>query len=157
MLALSIMGFKNDIELHHLVVDLNGTLAIDGRMINGVKDILIELSGMLQIHVLTGNTLGTADEELKDIPCEKYLLPQENQDFEKGKYVLELGQNSVIAIGNGNNDRSMLKVASIGIVLIQKEGAAIETLMSADIVCTNIIDALDLIQNPLRLKSTLRS
>ena len=36
MIAIDIPGYKK-IELAHLVLDYNGTLAIDGKLIDGVK------------------------------------------------------------------------------------------------------------------------
>jgi soluble P-type ATPase len=157
MLTISIPGFKQELHLHHLILDFNGTLAIDGKLIEGVKEKLKQISEKLQIHILTGNTFGTAAIELKDIPCQLLLLPEKNQSFEKGKYVAMLGKDSVISIGNGSNDRQMLQLSAIGIALIQKEGAAIETLIVSDIACTNIFDALDLINNINRVIATLRS
>jgi len=38
----------------------------------------------------------------------------------------------------------------------QAEGAAMATLLAADVVVTNICDALDLLLNPPRLIATLR-
>ena len=62
-----------------------------------------------------------------------------------------------VAIGNGRNDRLMLRDAVLGIALVQTEGAAAEAIANADVVCTHILDALDLLANPLRLAATLRS
>jgi soluble P-type ATPase len=72
-------------------------------------------------------------------------------------FITALGPESVEAIGNGHNDRKMLKGAALGIALIQREGGATETLASADLVSMNILDALDLLKNPKRLIATLRS
>ena len=85
------------------------------------------------------------------------MLDAENQGLEKEKYSMGLNPLTVIGIGNGRNDMLMIKAAAIGIVVIQKEGAASETLAVADIVCTSVIDALELINNPKRLKATLRN
>ena len=50
----------------------------------------------------------------------------------------------------------MLKKSALGIAVIQDEGAAADTVMASDIVCTDIISALELLFNPLRLVATLR-
>ena len=71
-------------------------------------------------------------------------------------YVLDLGKENTVAIGNGANDSLMIKSAHLGIVVIGNEGAAIETLINSDIVCTNIFDALDLLLNSKRIVATLR-
>jgi len=51
----------------------------------------------------------------------------------------------------------MLKASALGVAVIQGEGAAFETLASADVVSTDIQSALSLLTNPLRLIATLRS
>ena len=60
-------------------------------------------------------------------------------------------------IGNGRNDVAMFKAATLSIAVVGPEGAAAVAVRSADVVCLNIHDALDLLMNPLRLKATLRS
>jgi soluble P-type ATPase len=158
MITLTIPEFKTGtIQLQHLLLDFNGTLAIDGKLIKGVKERLSALSETLTIHVITGNTFKTADTELKGIPCKTVSLASKNQAAEKAKYARKLGGHTIISIGNGRNDRLMIKSSVIGIIVIQKEGAATETLVNSDIICTNILDALDLIRNPLRLKASLRN
>ena len=156
MLKLSIPGFKNGITIHHLVLDFNGTLAIDGKLIKGLKKTLNNLSKKVNIHILTGDSHGTAKQELKGIPCKIHLLPKENQAKEKEKQVLKLDPSTVISIGNGRNDKLLLKASIIGIIVIQKEGASAETLMAADVVCYDIFSALELLTYPLRLSATLR-
>ena len=59
-------------------------------------------------------------------------------------------------MGNGRNDQLMLEEAALGIAVILEEGAAAVTLSAADVVCTNIVSALELLDNPLRLIATLR-
>jgi P-type E1-E2 ATPase len=157
MLALSIPGFNQEISIQHLVLDFNGTLAVDGRLIKGVEEMLNRIANKMQVHVLTGDTFGTARNELKNVNCEITLLPKENQAMEKEKYIHCINPASVISIGNGRNDCAMLKLSAIGIIVIQKEGASAESLIAADVVCTDILSALELINNPLRLTATLRS
>lgn len=84
------------------------------------------------------------------------IAEQEEQQSQKLDYIAQLEADSMVAIGNGRNDSLMLKHAELGVAVIQKEGASSETLMKADVVCTDILDALELLENPLRLKATLR-
>ncbi len=51
----------------------------------------------------------------------------------------------------------MLEKAKLGILVIQEEGAAPSTLLAADVVCTDIMSALNLLLHPLRLTATLRT
>ena len=55
------------------------------------------------------------------------------------------------------NDRLMLQVAGLGIVVVQAEGAAVQTVLAADVLSPDILTALDLLLHPLRLVATLRS
>ena len=156
MIKIQIPGYKT-LQLEHIVLDYNGTMACDGKLISGVKEALARLSDKLQIHVLTADTFGKVESEVKDIPCTLSILTKEKQDVGKQDYLMRLDPNAAVCIGNGRNDRLMLKIAALGIVLVQEEGATVETILSADVVCPDIISALDLLENPLRLIATLRS
>ena len=156
MISVDIPGNKI-LNLENLVLDYNGTLAIDGIIINGVKEKLNYLSTKLNVHVITADTFGKAAENLSDVNCNLTILKSSNQQTEKQYFIKKIGASGTVAIGNGLNDSLMLKDAALGIVLIQQEGAAVKTLLNADVVCYNILDALDLLQNPLRLKATLRT
>jgi soluble P-type ATPase len=62
----------------------------------------------------------------------------------------------VITVGNGANDAAMLKTAALGVAVNGAEGAAPNAILSADIYVPNILDALDLLLFPDRLRATLR-
>jgi P-type E1-E2 ATPase len=156
MLAVAIPGFRQ-LELAHLVLDFNGTLAIDGRLIPGVREALRDLADRVEIHVVTADTMGSAGSELSGLPVKLTIIPLESQAEAKLAYVQELGGDHVCAIGNGRNDRKMLAAAAVGVALIQREGAAGEALACAAIVATDVLDALDLMRHPTRLIATLRS
>jgi soluble P-type ATPase len=50
----------------------------------------------------------------------------------------------------------MLKEARIGICVLSKEGAALETLLQADLVVPDIVSALKILNYPTRLVASLR-
>ena len=156
MIEIDIQGNKI-LQLEHLVLDYNGTLAFDGALIDGVKESLAELSQMLTVHVITADTFGSVKKALEDIDCNLALIPLDHQDVAKLEYVKKLGCEKTVSMGNGFNDQLMLRESALGVAVIQGEGAAFETLASADIVCTDIKSALSLLDNPLRLIATLRS
>jgi len=156
MIEIDIPGFKM-LRLNHLVLDYNGTIACDGKLLPGVKEGLEALADLLSIHVLTADTFGQARTFLDDIPCEVSVIAREYQEISKVTYVNALGAQNSVCIGNGRNDRLMVKEAALGIAVILEEGAAIETLLAADVVCTGIVPALNLLRKPLRLTATLRS
>lgn len=155
MFELDIPGF-GAVRLEHLVSDFTGTLSVDGRLIPGVRERLNELSKILRIHILTADTFGRAREELKDINCEVHILTGEDHDIQKEEFVKKLGPDKVIAFGNGNNDRRMLRAARIGVAVCLNEGCSVDAVKSADILVYSPVDALDLFLNPRRLKATLR-
>jgi soluble P-type ATPase len=155
MIVIDIPGYRK-INAEHLVLDYNGTSAIDGKLIEGIREMLDKLSDHLKIHILTADTFGISENELSGIHCNLEILNMPYQDLQKDIYVMNLGCDNVIAIGNGMNDALMLKRAALGIAVIQKEGASLKTLKNADLVCNNIMDALELLINPLRVVATLR-
>lgn len=158
MLHIDIPGFGN-LEISHLLLDYNGTLAVEGHLIKRVASELMTMieEFQLQIHIITGDTFGTAKEELADLDCHLTILPSVNQAAAKVNYLHQLQSEKVIAIGNGKNDKQMLKEAAIGIAIVGEEGAASETVMAADIVVSNILHAFELLKNPQRLIATLRT
>lgn len=156
MIEIDIPGNKI-FKIEHLVLDYNGTVAFDGALIDGVKECLAELSQRLTVHVITADTFGSVKKALEDIDCNLALIPLNHQDVAKLEYVKNLGCEQTVSMGNGVNDRLMLKASALGVAVIQKEGAAFETLASADVVCTDIQSALSLLSNTLRLIATLRS
>ena len=157
MLEIQIPGQEQPLRLSHLILDYNGTIACDGHLIAGVKDRLESLSSNIEVHILTADTFGSVGEALHGIPCQLSIIPREEQAQAKLSYVEQLGLDRSVCMGNGRNDRLMLKEAALGVALMQAEGAAIEAILSADVVVTDILDALDLLLHPLRLAATLRS
>jgi len=155
MLEIAIPGAEI-LRFDHLVADFNGTLACDGALLPGVGEALFRLADRLRIHVLTADTFGKAREALADISCELEILPPGAQDSAKLRYVEILGVARCVCIGNGCNDRKMLAAAGLGIAVIQGEGAAVNTLLAADVVVPDIGVALGLLLNPARLVATLR-
>lgn len=156
MLTLDIPGRK-PVEAEHLVLDYNGTLAVDGCIIQGVADRLKKLSSVIRVHVLTADTFGTAEKELRGIPVILQVIEKENQDSQKLNYVTNLDADKVISIGNGRNDILMLKASALGIGVIQSEGAYSQIINNSQVICTSITDALSLLTNKNRLIATLRN
>ena len=156
MMEISVPGF-GDLELKHLVMDYNGTMACDGVLFQGVGELVDVLSRNMEIHVLTADTFGKAAGQLKGLPLKLTIMPKDNQDQGKLEYIKKLGYESCICVGNGRNDALMLKKARIGIALLQDEGASVITVTSADILCKNIHTALELFIKPGRLVASLRS
>ncbi len=155
MIEIDIPNFGR-LRLAHLVLDYNGTLAFDGRLIGGVADQLELLAEHLRIHIITADTFGSVHQAFAGSAYTIHVLPPGSEEKNKVEYVRQLGSISTACIGNGRNDRLMLAEAGLGIAVLQQEGAALQALLAADIVIPNIVDALDLFLHPRRIIATLR-
>jgi soluble P-type ATPase len=162
VLILDIPG-RDRIELEHLVCDFNGTLAEDGCLWEGVAWRVTRVSAILQIHVLTADTYGTARRasEILQEACDASrvagpIWERVASGRDKEQYLQRLGAESVAAIGNGANDVDMLRAAALSICVMGSEGACTEALLACQLVVTNPIDALDVLLRPSRLTATLR-
>ncbi len=156
MISTQIPGF-GALTLEHLVLDYNGTLAVDGLLLPGVKGALNTLAAELAIHVVTADTFGRAAGGLEGVDCRLSVLESGCQDRAKANFVNRLGADRTASIGNGRNDALMLAASALGIAVILGEGVSTVSLNAADIVCTDIVAALELLMHPLRLTATLRS
>lgn len=155
MIELNIPG-RGNVRLAHLVLDVNGTLAKDGRLLDKVAKPLAALRDRLTIHLLTADTYGKQDNIDLMLGMRATRLTGGNEAEQKAEFVHRLGAESVIAIGQGANDAAMLKSAAIGIAVLSEEGLATAALLNADLLLPTIHDALALLEFPTRLVATLR-
>lgn len=155
MLNLKIPEFK-DLSVDKIVLDLNGTIACDGKLISGVKEKINKLARDFDIYILTADTFGTAEELLKDLDANLEIIDSNDGSLYKANFIKKLGKSSVIAFGNGNNDADMLKEAELAVAVMGAEGTAVNAVLNADIVFRDIKDALETLMKPGRLKATLR-
>lgn len=144
------------LELKYLVLDYNGTIALDGEISDGVKLCLRKLSKELEIYVLTADTHGTAREMCKGLPLKIHTFPTNGALEEKLKIVEKLGAEQCVAIGNGRNDKLMCRASALAIAVLEREGMCGKLLGEADVCVRSIEDALDLLLYPKRLIATLR-
>jgi P-type E1-E2 ATPase len=156
MIAQTIPGF-GALRLQHLVLDFNGTLALDGRLLPGVRPRLRRLSRHLELHVVTADTFGSVRRVLAGLPCRVVVLETAAQSRAKAGYVRRIGAARTVCIGNGRNDCGMLRAARLGIAVLGGEAGAASALAAADVVAPSIVVALDLLLKPLRLTATLRA
>lgn len=155
MIEIEVPG-RGTYRLKHLVLDVNGTIAIDGQLVEGVARRLVELRRSVEVHMLTADTRGRQQIIDAQLGMEAARITPQNEAAQKATFVRELGGGSVCAVGNGANDAQMLHEAKLAIAVLGEEGLAVETLNVADIVAPHVNTALDLLLNPLRLVATLR-
>lgn len=155
MIELNIPGW-GQMELEHLVCDVNGTLAVDGKVLDGVRRGFSTLRDRLAIHLLTADTHGKQDIIDRQLSLKAVRIEPGQEALQKANYVKRLGADRVVAIGQGANDAAMLSAARLGICVFSSEGIARETLLAADLVIGDIISALELLEKPLRIVASLR-
>lgn len=157
MIRLDIPGRHEILEIEHLVLDVNGTIAFDGALLPGVAEALRGLEPFgLRVVAMTADTHGTADRLREDLGIEVKVIERGDEERQKAEYVEWLGTDRVAAIGNGANDAAMLEKAAVGICVIGSEGASTRAFTAADIVTVDIVTALGLLAVPGRLVATLR-
>ena len=155
MIEVNIPG-RGNLTLTHLVLDVNGTIALDGNLIPGVTERLNAIKRLLDISMITADTHGRAQEIQKQLDITMVRITPGDERGQKLRYIRELGSEHAVCVGNGANDELILKEAGLGICVIGPEGTAAEAITSSDVVVTDINAALDLLLNPLRLIATLR-
>jgi P-type E1-E2 ATPase len=143
-------------ELEHLLLDLTGTIALDGEVLPAVAGRLAALSDRVAIHLVTADTHGNAEQIAERLGVRFAQIKPLEEGRQKAVLAERLGASRVVAIGNGANDAQVLSTAALGIAVLGPEGLAVEALQAADLVVGRIEDALDLLLNPSRLAATLR-
>jgi P-type E1-E2 ATPase len=154
MISIEIPGWEN-ITIENIVLDLNGTIATDGKISVDVKEKIKSLSQKTKVYILTADAQGTASDEGKEIGIELVKIPGEDSKNKKFDFLKTLNLDRTIVIGNGNNDQLILREAALGIAVLGDEGVSSLALKNAEILVKSISDALDLFLKPKRLLATL--
>ena len=156
MLDFMIPGWGK-LVISNLILDFNGTIAVDGRMIEGVAERLwaIRKQGV-DIYIITADTNGTVEAECQGLPVKVMVYDKETVSNDKCSLVMKLGASRTASIGNGRNDGAMFSASALSVAVIGREGAFLPSVMKSDILVTNILDGLELFLKGHRLKATLR-
>ena len=126
MIKVDIPG-RESLELDNLVLDFNGTIAVDGRILENIKK-----------------------------PLKVITIPTGCAGVHKSELVKKLGQKYTAAIGNGFNDIEMFKNAELSVAVIEGEGTCSKLIINSDIVTRSIGEALNLFLIPNHIKADLR-
>lgn len=144
------------LTIAHVVLDFNGTLAVDGRLIPGIGEKINAHAEALDFHVITADTFGSVEKQLTGVHCARVVIPPGDQAEAKRDFLDTLGAEKSIAAGNGVNDAAMLNRAAVGIAVLGREGLAAAALGAADIVVSDIMDLFGYLDHPDRLRACLR-
>jgi soluble P-type ATPase len=158
-ITIDIPGF-GQAHIDAILSDYTGTLAFSGRLVTGVRDRLLRLAELVDIHIVTADSFGTAARELKSLPIVCRRLKRGKEDVQKWLYAVGLNPRYVASFGNGNNDRLHLQVVKdaggLAIAVENGEGCALDAILAANIFVVGAVNALDLLLEPTRLRATLR-
>lgn len=150
-----IPGYK-ELDLTTILLDYNGTIAVDGTISQSVRTRLEELSQQFEIYVLTADTHGTAKKQCQGLDVILHTFPVGNAADYKEEIVDTLGGEHCVCFGNGRNDIKMFQKAALSIAIMGQEGIYAGLLERADICVTSIESGLDLLRYPKRLVADLR-
>ena len=158
-ITIDIPGFGK-LQISSVLCDYTGTLSFAGKLSPDVKDRLARLAQLVDIHVVTADSFGTAEKELQGLPLTCRKLEGAGEDAQKQRYAMELNPHCLASLGNGNNDRLHMKLVKesggLTIAVDNGEGCAHEALRHANIFVAGAANALDLLLEPTRLRATLR-
>lgn len=141
------------LDIKAVFIDYNGTIALNGILINNLLETLNSLTNNFEIFIITGDTFGTVKQTFEGT---NFQVITAYSSKEKLKSIKSYGSEYCVAIGNGSIDHLMLEEAALGIAVIGNEGASMKALTHADIVVHNIHDALSLLQYPKKIIATLK-
>lgn len=145
---------QGELVINSIILDLNGTLSVAGKIPDGVSERLKALSEAgFKLVFFTGNTRNDADDIAKELGID-WKLAKDADD--KRSLALEMNPGTCASIGNGLIDLELMKAVRLRIVTLQAEGVHVQTLLNSDIAVPSICDALDLFLDSQRLIATLR-
>lgn len=155
MLDMKVPGFGK-IKIKNLILDYNGTLAQDGKILAEAYSILPDICQRLDVTVLTADTMGGCRDVLQDFDLDVEILTDKPEDVAKLNFLDRLGADQTMAVGNGANDKLMLEKALLGVAVIGPEACCTKTALAADLICPDIVKVFELIMHPLRVIASLR-
>ena len=155
MIGIEIPGWES-LDICHIVMDYNGTAAVDGVFLAEAEERILKLKEMAQLYILTADTYGTVKEQCCGLGIEVMTFPREGAAECKEEIVKGLS-GGVVCLGNGLNDIQMFDAADLSIAVLEKEGLCGRLLNHADVIAPSFTAGLDLLLKPNRLRATLRT
>ena len=154
-MRIRIPGYR-ELNITTLLLDYNGTIAVDGIIRPKVRERLRKLSEFLDIYVLTADTHGTAKAQCEGLDVTVHTFPVGNAMDHKREILDRIGGECCACLGNGRNDVKMFEAAALSIGIMDKEGACSALLQAADLCVNCTEDGLDLLLYPKRIIAGLR-
>ena len=143
-----------EIELTTIILDLNGTLAVHGKLVSGVTERITKLKEMgFKLYLFTGDQRGNASQLAAELGIE---VKKATTSDEKQALTEKLDVQKTVAIGNARIDIGTFLPCKLRIGTMQAEGIHTGILSHIDILVPSITDALDLLLNENTFNATLR-
>jgi soluble P-type ATPase len=143
-----------ELEINTIVLDLNGTLSVMGKIVDGVRERITTLKKLgIKVILFTGDQRGNVADLSNELGIEYRTAAS---SAEKEKLFFELDPKTTEAIGNARIDIGKFKHAAISIATLQAEGIHTGILPYVDIIVPSINNALDLFIDGDALKATMR-
>ena len=121
MIKTQIPGW-GELAIENLILDFNGTIAKDGRVLDGVKELLEKIHDQgVTIYIVTADTNGTVMEECAKLPVEVKIFDSDTVARDKRCLCQSLGCERTASIGNGKNDIQVFPVSVFSIAVIGNE------------------------------------
>ena len=155
MIHIEIPG-RDDLRIEHILLDYNGTIAVDGALAPGVADSIKALAQQAHVAVLTADTYGSVHAQCDPLQVEVVTFPRAGAAAFKQEYARGL-EGQIACIGNGFNDVGMLDQADLAIAILDGEGAYAGLIAHADVLARSANEGLELLLKPDRLRATLRT
>jgi soluble P-type ATPase len=151
-----IFDIPNDkkIEINTIVLDLNGTLAVYGKVSKKIRKLIKKLKELnYRIVLLSGDVRGNAKKISKELDIELIVA----RSYEEKENAMDLIDSETCAsIGNARIDIGTFRKSKIAIATLQNEGIHAEIIQYVDIIVPSIEDALYLFIDKDSLYGTMR-
>ena len=128
MIIIEIPG-REPLRIDHVVLDYNGTVAVDGLLLKGAGERISRLREHVKVHVLT--------RQCEPLGVEVRTFPREGAAGCKEEIVRGL-EGGVACLGNGFNDIQMFDAARLSIAVLEREGMCAALLGHAAVVVRSI-------------------
>jgi len=141
-------------EINTIVLDLNGTLTVNGILSEETKKLILQLKNLgYRIVLISGDIRGNAKIISEELQIELFLG---KTSTEKALQMKNFNKENTAAIGNARIDIGTFANAKFSVATLQAEGIHAKILKYVDIIVPNINDALNLFINKKSLEGTLR-
>lgn len=142
------------ITIDTVIFDLNGTLAVNGKLVEGVKDRIERLKNEgFRVYVVSTDHRGNGKELADDLGIE-FIYAETTND--KEDFIREFDPEMVAAIGNARVDIGLFDYARISIATMQAEGIHAAIFRFVDIIVTSVNDAIDILLDKTTFENTMK-